>query len=67
MFWNEHDLAELKGTSLVGQFFTIYFAGIFPWWIVGLIEKLGRADAEHTYKEKLLPVIEVGPFICAIK
>lgn len=30
MFWNEHDLAELKGTSLVGQFFTIYFAWIFP-------------------------------------
>ncbi|KAF9462462.1 hypothetical protein BDZ94DRAFT_1367166 [Collybia nuda] len=41
MFWDEHDLGELAGTSLV--------------------EKLGRADAEQSYREKLLPAIESRP------
>ena len=28
--------------------------------ILGRIEKLGRAEAEQAYREKLLPAIQVG-------
>ncbi|KAG6873529.1 hypothetical protein C0995_014399 [Termitomyces sp. Mi166 len=41
MFWNETDLKELDGTSVV--------------------EKLGREEAEQSYREKLLPVIQSRP------
>lgn len=67
MFWDEHDLDELKGTSLVGWFLPVSVLGYSPDSGCRLIEKLGRADAEESYKEKLLPAIEVRPFIRAIK
>ncbi|RDB25472.1 Ribosomal lysine N-methyltransferase 4 [Hypsizygus marmoreus] len=41
MFWNDEELSELKGTSVV--------------------EKLGRAEAEQSYREKLLPVLQSRP------
>ncbi|KAG5724576.1 hypothetical protein E4T56_gene3875, partial [Termitomyces sp. T112] len=41
MFWNERDLNELDGTSVV--------------------EKLGRDEAEQSYREKLVPAIQSRP------
>ncbi|KAG6920153.1 hypothetical protein DXG01_004919 [Tephrocybe rancida] len=41
MFWDESDLKELDGTSVV--------------------DKLGREEAEQSYKDKLLPAIQSRP------
>ena len=59
MFWNDEDLAELEGTPVVGLFIYIYCPTMS---VVGEhfhIEKLGRMEAEQSYKEKLLPAIQV--------
>ena len=60
MFWNEDDLAELEGTSLVGPSMFRYH-GLPDMQFIPFLwtEKLGRAQAELSYKEKVVPAIQV--------
>jgi hypothetical protein len=59
MFWNESDLEELKGSSVVGSS-AYYLACSRRFSTLGLfIEKIGKEDAEKDYHEKLLPAISV--------
>jgi SET domain-containing protein 6 len=59
MFWNESDLEELKGSSVVGSSaYCLVCSRRFS--TCGLfIEKIGKEDAEKDYYEKLLPAISV--------
>lgn len=58
MFWNDNDLKELEGTSVVGRFkyFLAHRLHLTHWL---LSEKLGKDDAERDYNEKVLPAIQV--------
>ncbi|KAF7315884.1 Ribosomal lysine N-methyltransferase 4 [Mycena indigotica] len=48
MFWSEGDLEELRGTSISDLF---------------KLEKLGKADAEKDFHEKVLPLVQSRPDI----
>lgn len=57
MFWNDNDLKELEGTSVVGrsECFLTCRINLTHW----PSEKLGKDDAERDYSEKVLPAIQV--------
>lgn len=57
MFWDDKDLKELEGTSVVGrsECFLTCRINLTHW----PSEKLGKDDAERDYSEKVLPAILV--------
>lgn len=57
MFWPEDDLNELAGTAVVGP---SSISPNIPGALRVLLDKIGKEDAERDYKEKVVPVIEVG-------
>jgi len=63
MFWNETELEQLKGTSVVGLFFVqlISYLEIYDFDPIRFVraEKLGKEDAEKDYAEKVVPAIQV--------
>lgn len=63
MFWSEADLEELKGTAVVGR--SAILSSPVPSSIrfqpssSPLAEKVGQADAEKDFHNKILPAIQV--------
>jgi|ERR1700722_15383050 len=58
MFWSEEDLLGLKGTAIIG----ISVLQRLFWCLRNVLataDKIGKAEAEEEYHEKVLPVVRV--------
>ena len=53
MFWSEDELAELKGSAILGASRFLSAAQC--------TDKIGRADAEQLYRDRLLPIVQSRP------
>ena len=56
MFWNDEDIKELQGTAVVGVCMISRIVTLID---ILLEDKIGKADAEKDYYEKLVPVVKV--------
>ena len=72
IFWGEDDLAELKGTCVVGWSLLLSIAHLHhilchfheAYTLIKFApEKLGRDQAEKDYREKVLPAVQVRQFV----
>jgi hypothetical protein len=58
MFWNTDDLEELRGTSIFGQ--CVFSNSLLSVITCIVLDKIGRAEAEKDYHEKLMPALKVN-------
>ena len=57
MFWDAEDLQELQGTTIFGEYCVLRIVRILL--IRQVLDKIGKADAEKEYGEKLIPAVKV--------
>ena len=57
MFWDDDDLAELKGTAVVGWFSQDRLCCRIS--LIPSKDKLGKEQVEADYKEKIVPALQV--------
>jgi SET domain-containing protein 6 len=68
MFWEQKDLDELAGTSVIGKSKAEKTpAAAIMHLTRRFIDKIGKDDAETLYKETLLPIIQVMSTIMKIE